>query len=366
MPEDVIRQRLSEIDAARNDLTVQSEELKWLEHLKSEAEELNAKKTDLCKELDEMEKAREAAVTDSVQQKELELRIAKIQAMVKSITSDFEKVGKQIEAQTVFLYRKKRFNKTILFQNIRELLKTSDVKLGQIEREAGCQPGYMSRLEKAENTTDPTVEFLVTASEMLGVSADILMNVVLSELTPTEKYLISFLEKLVKDTVADKLVWNTETEDFLNFQEPDINGYVEHPLFNVTELEEFSSDGSFRDITDVVFNSKAYGIHTVINGDCYNLRMKNGVYLYIMNVCGRGAGSRAPFIVEIWMYRPQSPASFLCDNSGNGIISKCVADLYSVVSKNVKHPKVSKDLKYIIDAFMADDLDDDSSDGLPF
>ena len=67
----------------------------------------------------------------------------------------------------------KNFDKLKLFRNIRKLLSSTGIKLGQIEKEAGCQPGYMSRLEKAGNTTDPTVEFVVTAAKALEVSIDL-------------------------------------------------------------------------------------------------------------------------------------------------------------------------------------------------
>ena len=44
---------------------------------------------------------------------------------------------------------KKNFDKSVCFSNIRELLRQNpDVKIGQIEKEAGIRLGYMSRLEK--------------------------------------------------------------------------------------------------------------------------------------------------------------------------------------------------------------------------
>ena len=70
----------------------------------------------------------------------------------------------------------KNFNKFLLFSNIRELLKASDIKIGQIEKEAGLQNGYMSRLEKLDNSTDPSAEFLVTVSKLLKVSIDSLVS----------------------------------------------------------------------------------------------------------------------------------------------------------------------------------------------
>ena len=63
-----------------------------------------------------------------------------------------------------YLSECKNFNKTLCFSNIRELLRQNpDVKIGQIEKEAGIRLGYMSRLEKDGNTSEPSMEFVVTA-----------------------------------------------------------------------------------------------------------------------------------------------------------------------------------------------------------
>ncbi len=64
----------------------------------------------------------------------------------------------------------KNFNKTLCFSNIRELLRQHpEVKIGQIEKEAGIRLGYMSRLEKEGNTAEPSMEFIVTAAKLLKV-----------------------------------------------------------------------------------------------------------------------------------------------------------------------------------------------------
>ena len=81
----------------------------------------------------------------------------------------------------------KNFNKTLCFSNIRELLRQNpEVKIGQIEKEARLRLGYMSRLEKEGNTSDPSMEFIVSAAKLLKVSIDTLIKVELTGLTPTE------------------------------------------------------------------------------------------------------------------------------------------------------------------------------------
>lgn len=171
----------------------------------------------------------------------------------------------------------KNFNKSLCFSNIRELLRQNpDVKIGQIEKEAGIRLGYMSRLEKEGNKSEPSMEFIVTAAKLLKVSLDTLVSVNLTGLTPTEQYIVNFFDKLKADTIADKLDWNIESADYLNRLETDMNGYVDHPLFS---LETFYEEGECEypdEVTRVVFTSRSFGPKTFICGNCYNLRMKNG------------------------------------------------------------------------------------------
>ena len=96
----------------------------------------------------------------------------------------------------------KNFNKKLCFSNIRELLKNSDVKIGQIEREAGLKVGYVARLEKDDNTAEPSMEFIMTASKMLKISIDTLVSIDLTDLTPSEKYLIDFFGKLLLSFIS--------------------------------------------------------------------------------------------------------------------------------------------------------------------
>ena len=262
----------------------------------------------------------------------------------------------------------RNFDKYICFSNIRELLKEGKVKIGQIEKDAGCQPGYMSRLDKPDNTSDPSIEFVVTAAKTLGVSLDSLIFIDLAKLTPTEKYLVNFLEKLNTDTLADKLNWNRETADKLNRYEADMNGYVDHPLFS---LETFYEEGECEypeEVTRIVFTSSSFGVGTAIDGDCFNLKMKNGSYLYLMDICKsvHKVGDLSAFAKEIWMYTPGSGNHLLACNKDATMLSFFVDPLFATVKERMKHPKIKKELQEVIDAFLQhDDVGEDDLD-LPF
>lgn len=264
----------------------------------------------------------------------------------------------------------KNFDKTLFFKNLRLLLKKKiDIKIGQIEREANVRLGYTARLEKEDNTAEPSVEFVVTAAKLLGVSVDTMLKVDISGLTPTELYLVKFFDKLKLDTIEDTLDWNIETIHILARIEPDMNGYVWHPLFSQETFYEESECDYPEEVTRIVFSSKSFGPRTCVSGDCYNLRMKNGTTLYLMNIekSVHKVGDSMAYAKEAWVTVPYKGSSFLVGTQDNTPIAFLVEELYAIVKDRMEHPRINKDVKSAIDAFLKGDIEDDSiDDALPF
>lgn len=256
----------------------------------------------------------------------------------------------------------KNFNKFLLFSNIRELLKNSNIKIGQIEKEAGLQNGYMSRLEKLDNSTDPSAEFLVTASKLLKVSIDSLVSYDFRSLTETELYLLKVIDKFRIDTLSNKLDWQIESADMLN-QGLKNEDSIKHPLFETQEVAfEESADGlDFSIITS--FNSAAYGPATKIAGDCYNLPLKNYSQIYIMNIEKLATKwfDRPEYSKEIWLVKFDNKKECLVSEKKAPALTEAVELLYKEIGNYVVRPKLKKDTRVILDGFLMDDftVDDD-------
>lgn len=263
----------------------------------------------------------------------------------------------------------KNFNKQRCFENIRTLLKdNSVVKIGQIEKEACVSPGYMSRLEKPENSAEPSIEFVATAAKMLRVSIDTLLLADLSSFSPTEKYLVNLIEKLKIDTIEDKLEWIRISPDSLNHIEINENGQTDNVLFN---LETFYERGEEYPelVTRPVFNSKSYGFNTYIQDACFSLKMKNGSTLFLMDISKNSCYSNDSdrYAKEIWIHIPGEEPHFLLDNKNNYQIASLVDLLFQAVKENSNHPKVNKNIKKVLDAFInEDDLGENDEPDLPF
>ncbi|EKX98184.1 helix-turn-helix domain-containing protein [Selenomonas sp. oral taxon 138] len=264
------------------------------------------------------------------------------------------------------------FDRTIFFDNISYLIRKNDLKIGEIENSAGVSAGYISRASKDEKSK-PGVEFVMKVAELLHINVDTLLRADLTNATPTEKYLMSFLGKLNSDTVADSLNWVRESRVELNRLQEDEYGNTGHPLFKLRTYDASNDyDESVGEVTQVVFASHNFDCRTGIYRDCYSLRMKNGTLLHLMNICKIFSSLSDPdtYAIEIWMTPPRQEPQFLCDNKGETTISHLLDGLYSTVNENMSHPKIDKSLRYAIDAFMQNDMEDDppviDEDDIPF
>ena len=209
MPVDAER-RLAEIEESRKELEVSSREIRKLADRQKSLELLVLKRKSVEDRMLQCEEAAKATDIKESQQKNLEMNAALYREELEKMDTQIKMLEREFADLSAVISSKKHFDKYLLFQNIRELMKGTEIKLGQIEKEAGCQPGYMSRLDKTDSATDPTAEFIITAAQILGVSVDVLLNVTIKEMSANELYMVRFLEKLIRDTIGEKLSWVKE------------------------------------------------------------------------------------------------------------------------------------------------------------
>lgn len=369
MPVDA-EKRLAEIQESRKELEASSRELEKLAKRQHELQTLVLKRKSVEGHMRECEEAAKATDIKESQRKNLEMNAALYREELERMDAQIQTLEKEVADLSAVISRNKHFDKYLLFQNIREMMRRTDVKLGQIEKEAGCQPGYMSRLEKTDSSTDPTAEFIVTASQLLGVSVDVLLQVTISYLTDNELYMIKFLEKLIRDTASEKLNWVKDPLYALKEIYESEDGRIGHPLFESYQDTAIDSGNNSYMATYTYFPSETFGRKTEIAGDCYHLDLKNNATLYFMYVMEAGSrdDEEGKCAFELWMHNKKDGASFLCsDETGHLMIVKLVFNLWMAIEQYMSRPRINKNHKSIIDAFMNDDLSDDpvSTDELP-
>lgn len=356
------------VEEARLGLTTEQDISEKRNELESEMTSINGKIADTENEICKLDDRSTSTPGDIlIKTEDSDVFSAELEKNYDHLKRTLDRINAYYEVLGELLEKHKNFNKTLCFSNIRELLRLNpDVKIGQIEKEAGIRLGYMSRLEKEGNTSEPSVEFIVTAAKLLKVSLDTLVSVNLAGLTPTEQYIVKFFDKLKEDTIADKLNWNRQVAASLNNIEPGYNGEIWHPLFSEETFWEENETEYPDHVTRIVFNSKTFGLHTVIADDCFNLRLKNGTILYLMDieksvhsVCDPNARA-----IEAWIYVPYKGSQVLITSQDQTSVAPLVVTLFETVRNQMKHPQINSDVMAAIDSFMKDDWSDDGE--LPF
>lgn len=258
------------------------------------------------------------------------------------------------------------FNKQILFDNINYLVKQKNIKIGELESEAGVSVGYLSRASK-DGGSNPGIEFIVKVASIFNISIDTLVSVNLSSITPTEEYLIDFLTKLNNDTIENNLDWCRESKEELNSLRNDIYDNSRHPLFEVKTFFEQTESEYPSETTEKVFVSNSYDVHTSIVGDCFSLKMKDRTTLYIMNIAKtvRRSNDSSAYAKEIWISRFDDQ-QFLCSNHNDSTLGSFVDQLYTNIQEYIKHPRINPDVKDVLDAYLNDGLLASDEDNLPF
>lgn len=250
----------------------------------------------------------------------------------------------------------KYYDKKRVCDNIRFFIREKNIKIGDIERNSGNTVGYMSRLEKDDNIKSPNFDFIVTAAKMFNISLDELLYSDPQRYTEIDKYINNFVDKLAKDTINEKLEWDIlEPKDFKGVES---DGTARHEMMSVDTFTPVDPESGYpeEDVSFAYFDSNTFGTETKLLGNLYKTRLKNGVYIYVMNLSKDD--DFFAFATEIWLLQ-QGEKKYLCSNKEENYTSELVGVLERSLRDYFKRPRLSKDMKESIDAFMNDDIEDD-------
>ena len=277
--------------------------------------------------------------------------------------------------QSQFMTRK-RFNRERCLNNVDMLITQKNKKLGELETNSGNRPGYLSRMKSGKSNSDPSIEFLMTASDELEVPLDLLVGSNLADLTPTEKFMLEFMRKLISDTNNDKLEWTRETLSELEKIEVThgMNDYIEvsHPLYGVGKKE---TDSEYFELP--IYNSlffKDCGVRPCGNG-YHTTLVPNDQKIYIMD-CSREADRISLYgkrFFEIYMveydYYGNATTKKICNTlEANSPLIATINSLVKTIIVSVSHVHIDDSVRSAIDAYMSGEKTGDigSNVELPF
>lgn len=246
------------------------------------------------------------------------------------------------------------FDKKRCIDTIYALAKKKNIKIGDLEEAGGVSKGYLSRINKEDSTSSPSIELLDSISRKLGVGIDFLVNYAHDTLTPNEQLVYQFIDKLMRMTVAGKLEWLVETSSVLNAED---DTSVDNPLVSLTK--NYSDDANvWYDCH--VYRSAIYDEGGVeVSGACYHAAITGGATIYL-NYCTYSIPNKGgrysswddeKGVIEVYMIRngiqPICSTYYVADE-----LKKAVRDLYEAAASTPSKIALSHNTKSVMQSMI--------------
>lgn len=162
--------------------------------------------------------------------------------------------------------------KKIILANVFYLINKLGLKIGDVEERAGVSTGYLSRLNKDDNSTKLGLDLVSSLSTVLGLPMDLLCHVDLTGLTPNEAKAVMFIGKLMTETISNDRNWIRVTRKDMAELETYKDGSTANPLVR--------GDG-----VHLWYDSKFAEVQgTEVAGDVYHSEIGNDNFIYIAPV----------------------------------------------------------------------------------
>jgi transcriptional regulator with XRE-family HTH domain len=246
-----------------------------------------------------------------------------------------------------------KYDKNLFISNVYYLAKQRGVKIRDLESGCGVSVGYLARLRQEKKNTAPGADFLLAAAATLSVSLDALLTFDFSAATESESMLHDYLEKLIRETESQQLVWREDGFGYLDTLPVNPDGTTPHPLFDTlpddagTESVPFYFS-RFRDLRGLI------PVHT------YGCVFPEGRTLYLVEVWNTGDDPSSPedwTELELLMTGPGKYDSMpFChtDHEKQTRLEPDLKRLFSVVSDAVSLPHLTQEALSYIDSYLKD------------
>jgi len=254
------------------------------------------------------------------------------------------------------------YDKNKLIGNIYAIAKKKDINIKDLETKAKVSVGYFSRMlkDKENLKASPTVSMMLSVSEDLGVSIDLLATCDFEKEELPSIRIISFLDKAIQKTITGELKWVSELSD------DDEKGVEQvgpaekkpkskNPLF-VYEVLSYEGETKLRRR----FRSKFTPEWCHPEGLMYYFEM-NGNRYYLLNITSRGENDFESYHYEMYVVKENTAVPLCSSVIGNkSIVSQKLDELYSVIRKVSAENPSNDEIFDEIDAFLKAMLDKES------
>lgn len=238
--------------------------------------------------------------------------------------------------------------------NIYSLAKKKGLRIGDLETSCGVSVGYLARLRQDKKQILPGSEFLFRAAVLLETTVDHLLNYDDRFATDTEKYLSSFIRKMIRDTLAEKLIWRKDPSCIPSPYILDKPGVCpDHPLLSLDHV--LTSEGKSKEIYLSHFHPSARDL-VPLSAWRAAISQDNDVVLVQVTRNNGETESTEPW-VELELYldaKKTNEFSSLCNTNANspGFYDQALNDLYDSIVISFHAGPLGPSVQDAIDRYM--------------
>ena len=231
----------------------------------------------------------------------------------------------------------KDYSRETLLKNIDYLIKTSGIKIGDLENKLEVSTGYISRLKSSD--TYPNSEFLISLSNFFNVSIDSLIFSDFEHTTKDELYIYGFVDKLINDLQTKNVKWEKlKRSEFLDFEDAS----------NLSKIyvEQKDDNGQW---TRDVYSSMFVDEECSLNSDIYVLRTEwASIYLFSLS-------RNKTTDYELYIYSRELERLCRGSEEDNSYSFKKLSTLYLTAVEVDKHVSLSENTRSAIDKIINDE-----------
>lgn len=234
-----------------------------------------------------------------------------------------------------------KFDKAKFIKNVKYICRMKNLKIGELESSVGVSPGYISRLDKENNSSIPGVDTICSFAEKLNISIDRILSADISELSETINYILSFLSKLTNDTYENKIKWSKLGKEKL------LNGNILNPLMRA----DVNANG-FDYQVSYIYNSKFTKGDCELLDDFYCTKIGQNTKILLSHVALNNNEFPATryelyiFDIDMTLNICASTIDF------NELIHNSLEELHQTIFKKLKEPCIDGNVKAKIDLYM--------------
>ena len=243
--------------------------------------------------------------------------------------------------------------------NIYALAKKKEILIRDLEKSCDVSVGYLARLRQDKKQSLPGSEFLFRAAALLGTSVDSLMYFDFQLASETELYLHSFMNKLLLDSLKQKIVWMPDSDCVPSpvVLESEVR-FPDHPLLALDPV--LLQQGKSKEYYYSPFHPAAYDL---IPRAAWRTSLSEETLVFMTCVAAVNDGEADPAEdpaneIELYLYNTSAKAlSPLCyaDPQHPDLLYHDLSELYETVSELLNRNVLDQYAISAIDAYLADD-----------